>query len=140
MLTSSLVRRYDVPALKAGAVHTLQARGMRRSIPPPRGSIRFRLALRAYDAPPWGVRVVSQTKSRKIPTRNILPPFFVLQTNVTVDVNWTVVFMELHQHIGGVGMSVEHFRGGRPVLQGPLVLQGPPPSPFVCSAAPVYAI
>jgi len=37
-------------------------------------SIRFRLALRAYA--PWGVRVVSQTKSRKIPTRNVLPFFF----------------------------------------------------------------
>ena len=37
----------------------------------PWGSIRFRLAPRAYA--PWGciVRVVSQTKSRKIPTRNI---------------------------------------------------------------------
>ena len=39
-----------------------------------------------------------------------------LQTNVSVDVNWTVVFMELHQHIGGVNMTVEHFRGGRPVV------------------------
>ena len=46
-----------------------------RSIPPPWGSIRFRLAPRTYA--PWGVRVVSQTKSRKIPTRNILPLFFV---------------------------------------------------------------
>ena len=46
-----------------------------RSISPPWGSIRFRLAPRTYDAPPWGVRVVSQTKSRKIPTRNILPLF-----------------------------------------------------------------
>ena len=48
-----------------------------RTIPPPWGSYRFRLALRT-DAP-WGciVRVVGQTKSRKIPTRNILPLFFV---------------------------------------------------------------
>ena len=38
------------------------------------GSIRFRLALRTYA--PWGVRVVSQTKSRKIPTRKNLPLFF----------------------------------------------------------------
>ena len=45
-----------------------------RSILPPWRSIRFRLALRTYA--PWGVRVVSQTKSRKIPTRNILPLFF----------------------------------------------------------------
>ena len=36
---------------------------MSRSIPPPWGSIRFRLALRTYA--PWGVRVVSQTKSLK---------------------------------------------------------------------------
>ena len=41
---------------------------------PPWRSIRFRLALRAYA--PWGVRVVSQTKSRKIPTRKKLPLFF----------------------------------------------------------------
>ena len=43
---------------------------------PDGGSIRFRLAPRAYA--PWGciVRVVSQTKSRKIPTRNIIPLFF----------------------------------------------------------------
>ena len=49
-----------------------------RSISPPWGSIRFRLALRTYA--PWGVRVVSQTKSRKIPTRNILPLFFASRT------------------------------------------------------------
>ena len=36
-------------------------------------SIRFRLALRKYA--PWGVRVVSLTKSRKIPTRKTLPLF-----------------------------------------------------------------
>ena len=47
-----------------------------RSIPPPWRSIRFRLALRTYA--PWGVRVVSQTKSRKIPGRNILPLFLVI--------------------------------------------------------------
>ena len=53
-----------------------QVRVASRSISPPWGSIRFRLAPRTYDAPPWGVRVVSQTKSRKIPTRKILPLFF----------------------------------------------------------------
>ena len=53
-----------------------RVRAASRSLSPPRGSIRFRLALRTYDAPPWGVRVVSHTKSRKIPTRNILPLFF----------------------------------------------------------------
>ena len=47
-----------------------------RSVSPPWRSIRFRLALRTYA--PWGciVRVVSQAKSRKIPTRKILPLFF----------------------------------------------------------------
>ena len=44
-----------------------------RSISPPWGSIRFRLALRTYA--PWGVRVVSQTKSRKMPTRKIYRSF-----------------------------------------------------------------
>ena len=49
-----------------------------RSISPPWGSIRFRPPPRTYDAPPWGriVRVVGQTKPRKIPTRNILSPLF----------------------------------------------------------------
>lgn len=51
-----------------------------------------------------------------------------LQTNVTVAANWSVVFMELHQHIGGVNMTVEHFRSQQPVG----------PSPVVCSAAPMY--
>ena len=49
------------------------ARVTSRSISPPWGLIRFRLALRTYA--PWGVRVVSQTKSRKIPTRNIYRSF-----------------------------------------------------------------
>ena len=38
-----------------------------RPISPQWGSIRFRLALRTYAQ--WGLRVVSLTKSRKIPTR-----------------------------------------------------------------------
>ena len=45
-----------------------------RSILPPWGSIRLRLALHTYA--PWGVRVMSQTKSRKIPSRKILLLFF----------------------------------------------------------------
>ena len=49
-------------------------RAVSRSTSPPWGSIRFRLALRTYA--PWGVRVVSQTKSRKIPTRKIPPLSF----------------------------------------------------------------
>ena len=55
----------------------LRVRAMSRSIPPPWRSIRFRLVLRTYA--PWGVRVVSQTKSRKIPTRKILPHFLVIR-------------------------------------------------------------
>ena len=58
-----------------------------RSIPPPWGSIQFRLALRTYA--PWGciVRVVSRTESRKIPARAILPLFFGgYQANVTITV------------------------------------------------------
>ena len=48
---------------------------MGRSIPPKWRSIRFRLALRKYV--PWGVRVVPYrlTKSRRIPTRKLLPRF-----------------------------------------------------------------
>ena len=56
-----------------GLVATIKVRVQSRSIPPPWGSIRCRLAPRTYA--PWGVRVVSQTESRKIPTRNILPLF-----------------------------------------------------------------
>jgi len=49
-----------------------------RSMSPPWRPIRFRVALRTYRYAPWGciVRVVSQTKSRKIPTRKMLPHFF----------------------------------------------------------------
>jgi len=50
-----------------------------RLISPPWRSIRFRLALRTYA--PWGARVVSQAKSRKIPTRNILPLFSVSRSS-----------------------------------------------------------
>ena len=35
---------------------------------------------RTYNAPPWGVRVASQTKSGKIPTRKTLPLFFETRT------------------------------------------------------------
>ena len=48
-----------------------------RSIPPPWRSIRFRLAPRTYA--PWRVRVGSQAKSRKIPTRHVLPLLFVIR-------------------------------------------------------------
>ena len=56
-----------------------EVRVVSRSISPPWRSIRFRLALRTYA--PWGVRVVSQTKSRKIPTRNFLPLFFASRSS-----------------------------------------------------------
>ena len=50
-----------------------------RSIPPPWGSIRFRLAPRTYAPRGPSVRVVPDrlTKSRKIPTRKLLPLFFL---------------------------------------------------------------
>ena len=38
-------------------------------------SVRFHLAHHTYDAPPWGVREAGPTKSRKRPTRKILPLF-----------------------------------------------------------------
>jgi len=53
---------------------------------PDGGSIRFRLALRTYDAPPWGVRAASQTKSRRIPTRKILLLFLVNSYITTFEV------------------------------------------------------
>ena len=56
-----------------------------RSIPPPWGSIRFRLALRTYAPCGPSVRVVSQTKSRKIPTRNVLPLFVVVRYDTVPD-------------------------------------------------------
>ena len=48
-----------------------------RSIPPQWGSIRFRLLACTYAQ--WGciVRVGELTKSRKMPTRNVLPLVFV---------------------------------------------------------------
>ena len=63
-----------VPELGLGRMAGVAVVNASRSISPPWQSIRFRLALRTYA--PWGVRVVSQTKSRKIPTRKILPLFF----------------------------------------------------------------
>ena len=53
------VNKLDIPEVRVAS----------RSIPPRSGSIRFRFPPRTYDAPPWGVRVVSLAKSRKIPTR-----------------------------------------------------------------------
>ena len=48
-----------------------------RSLPSRWGAIRFRLALRAYT--PWGLRRVSLTKSRTIPTHQTVPPFLALR-------------------------------------------------------------
>ena len=54
-----------------------EVRVLSRSTSPQWGSIRVRLALRTYA--PWGVRVVSLTnsKSKKTPTRKTSPLFFV---------------------------------------------------------------
>ena len=65
---------------------TSQVRVPSRSIPPRWRSIQFRLAARTYDASPWGVRVVGQTKSRKAPTRKILPCF---AGQVRMPAGWT---------------------------------------------------
>ena len=53
------------------------------------GAIRFRLAPRAYDVPPWGARVVPDrpTKSRKTPTRKTFPPLSVARPNVLCPAN-----------------------------------------------------
>ena len=63
-----------------------------RKISPPWRSIRFRLALRAYA--PWGVRVVSQTKSRKIPTRKNLPLFFASRYEAMPDAEVQAALMK----------------------------------------------
>ena len=62
-------------------VYAYASRAVQFSILPPWGSIRFRLAPRTYDAPPCGpsVLVLSQAKSRKLPTRKILPRSFVIR-------------------------------------------------------------
>ena len=64
-LEGGFVPRLNDVIVTASIAYTVAS----RSIPPPWRSIRFRLALRTYA--PWGVRVVSQTKSRKIPTPEI---------------------------------------------------------------------
>ena len=73
-------RSYTLP-LGRCAVGWVRVAG--RSISPRWRSIRFRLALRTYA--PWGciVRVVSQTKSRKIPTRKVLPLCFMTRPSWT---------------------------------------------------------
>ena len=64
----------QVPGAQHGGHGGVRAAG--RSTPPPWWSIRFRLALRTYAPCGPSAREVSQTKSRKIPTRNISPLFF----------------------------------------------------------------
>jgi len=63
----------------AAFVGHLKVRAPSRSIPPPWRSTRFRLAPRTYAPCGPSVRVVSQTKSRKIPTRKIFPLFSVTE-------------------------------------------------------------
>ena len=62
--------------------HGPRVRVVSRSISPPWGSTRFRVAPRTYA--PWGciVRVANLTKPRKIPTRKILLLFFVGRVDV----------------------------------------------------------
>ena len=57
-----------------------QVRAAGHSISPPWGSIRFGLALRTYDAPLWGAYVWrARRNQRKISTRKISPPLFVIK-------------------------------------------------------------
>ena len=59
----------------------VRLRVVRRSTLPQRESVRFRPLVCTYAAPPRGpaVRADGLTKSRKIPTRKILPLFFVIR-------------------------------------------------------------
>ena len=70
----------------------LKVRVTSRSIPPRWGSIRVRLAHRAYDAPPWVVRVASLiiTESRKIPTRRTLCSFLCRGQDANFTPPWWV--------------------------------------------------
>ena len=79
-----LARQVSVAALLAVSAVSLESSVSDRStaamvhpvgrlISPRWGSIRFRLALRTYAL--WGVRVVSLTKSRKIPTEKYYRAF-----------------------------------------------------------------
>ena len=63
--------RYNREIFEPQLTEDQRVRAASRSIPPPWGSIRFRVAPRTYAS--WGciVRVVTRTKSRKIPTRNV---------------------------------------------------------------------
>ena len=71
--------RRQAPRRTQSKTPSSRVRAVSRTMPPRLGSIRFRSPLRAYDAPPWGVRVVPDrlTKSRKTPTRKILPRSFL---------------------------------------------------------------
>ena len=70
-------QRRPIMAAKAKLVAAILVCVVSRSISPPWGSIRFRLALRTHT--PFGVRAVSQTKSRRTPTRKTLPLLFVIR-------------------------------------------------------------
>eukprot|EP00039_Didymoeca_costata_P018082 m.332058 g.332058 ORF g.332058 m.332058 type:complete len:567 (+) comp16865_c0_seq1:161-1861(+) len=53
----------------------------------------------------------------------------VLQTMADVNMSWEIAFMEVHQHIGGINMTVEHFRDGKNVLG---------EGKFLCSPSAIY--
>ena len=87
----TFIRSCSAQVCALGAARREQGAQVRvpgRLISPPWRSIRFRLAPRTYA--PWHVRPMgrtcrSQTKSRKKPTRNILPLFFASSYFVVSD-------------------------------------------------------
>ena len=93
-----------IDCVPASTMFRIWVRAASRSIPPPWWSIRFRLAPRTYDAPPWGciVRVVSQTKSRKIPTRRMLPPFFVTKDVFLYEGSKVIFRIGQHKQSGNI--------------------------------------
>ena len=94
-----------------------------RSIPPPWGSIRFRLAPRTYAPCGPSVRVVSQTKSRKIPTRKTITALFCEQVRqqradklyigqqaTKTNIKATVLKIKTINSSDGDGMTLTEFR------------------------------
>ena len=69
---------------------------------------------RAYA--PWGciVRVVSLTKSRKLPTRKILPLFFASRLPAAVQVRYASWAVQFHPDGGQLGLVWLPARATRP--------------------------